>query len=105
MRAGGNDCFALAEPGGRNYVDDIVAVQSRPQVTKYFEGHVRSRVLWICLEFVDGEGFVVTQAVDMRSCKKSGTADGGAVVHDLHEGIIFVGYGGVVNVEQAVGAA
>ncbi len=47
----------------------------------------------------------MAQGEYVRTCEKSGAADGGAMVHDLDEGIVFVGNGGVVDVDKAIGAA
>ena len=47
----------------------------------------------------------MTQAIDMRRTEEASVTDRRAMVHNLDEGIVFVGDGGVVNVDETVGAA
>lgn len=59
-------------------------------------------------EMVHGERFVVAQGEEEevgRGGKEGGVGDGAAVVLHLQQGVVFVGDGGVVDVDEAVGAA
>ena len=75
MRAGTDDCFALAGVAGWDYVNDIVTVQPRPKVAKDLGGKVRCRAFWGRLEFVDGKGLVVAHGEYIRRREESSVAD------------------------------
>ena len=47
----------------------------------------------------------MAQAIDMRRAEESGMTDGGAMVHDLDKGVVFISDCGIVGVDKAVGAA
>jgi len=62
VQARTDDCFTSTWPAGCNHINNILAVQSRPQIAKDFERdvrHVGCGFLRISLELVDGEILVV----------------------------------------------
>ena len=51
---------------------------------------------------VDGEDFIVTQAVKFGGGKESSLMDRGAVIYDLKDGLVLVCDCGIEDVDQAV---
>ena len=54
---------------------------------------------------IDGQRLVVAEGEEMGVGQEAGVVDGAAVVLHLDEGVVFVGDGDVVEVDEAVGAA
>lgn len=82
---------------------DVLAGQRASQVPKE-HGIGLLGVLVRVRGRVDREDLVVAEGVDRALGKKAGVVHG-AMVDDLNQGVVLVGDGGVVDVDQAVGAA
>jgi len=83
---------------------DILATQGLPQITELDRAGLLGLVVVRVRGRVDGEDFVVAEGVDGLLGQEPRVVDRAMVDH-LDECVVLVGDGGVVDVDQAVGAA
>jgi hypothetical protein len=88
-----------------NDVDNIVAFQDRAEIAKDQRRLIIRRFGGIAAIRVDGELFIMADSKYLVFGEEPGLIDGGAVIDDVNQRIIFICNARVINIDEPVHAS